>query len=137
MGKNDFCCAAYCSNRRNKRPQLQYYRIPKERKLRQKWLDLIRREGWTPNDYSRLCSEHFIKGKKSQDPDSPSYLPTVFRRTETAARKRETRNSQKTKEVPVQMAVTASRRMRKKSKVNHYRIVEGDTIVYTVHLLPS
>ena len=110
MGKSDFCCAAYCSNRRNKQPELEYYRIPKEEKLRAKWLPLIRRENFTPNDNTRLRSQHFIGGKRSLDKGSTSYLPTIFKRGKETLTQRKTRTSQRTKTVPIQLIKNAARR---------------------------
>ena len=79
MGKKEFCCATYCSNSRNKQPHLEYYRIPKEKMLREKWLSLIRRKDFRPSDSTRLCSEHFVGGKRLFEKDSGSYLPTIFK----------------------------------------------------------
>ena len=78
MGKSDFCCAPNCSNRRNRQRNIQFYRIPKEKAVRQKWLQRIRRKGFQPTENTRLCSEHFLGGKRSMDPASASYLPSVF-----------------------------------------------------------
>ncbi|KAJ8979720.1 hypothetical protein NQ317_015544 [Molorchus minor] len=33
---------------------------------------------WTPTDNSRICSAHFIGGKKSEDQHSESYNPMIF-----------------------------------------------------------
>ena len=33
---------------------------------------------WKPHNRSRICSDHFIGNKKSEDPRSPSYNPTTF-----------------------------------------------------------
>ena len=33
---------------------------------------------WMPKDQSRICSEHFVGNKKSDDPRSPSYNPSIF-----------------------------------------------------------
>jgi len=78
MGKNDFCCAPNCSNRRNRQRNIQFYRIPKDKAVRQKWLQRIRRKGFQPTESTRLCSQHFLGGKRSMDPASASYLPSVF-----------------------------------------------------------
>ena len=78
MGKNDFCCAPNCSNRRNRQRNIQFYRIPKDKAVRQKWLQRIRRKGFEPTESTRLCSQHFLGGKRSMDPASASYLPSLF-----------------------------------------------------------
>lgn len=33
---------------------------------------------WIPRKYSRICSAHFINGKKNDHPDHPGYIPTIF-----------------------------------------------------------
>lgn len=33
---------------------------------------------WQPTKWSRVCSQHFVGGKPSTDPASPSYAPAVF-----------------------------------------------------------
>lgn len=38
----------------------------------------MKRKDWTPTDHSRLCSEHFISGMKSNDPLNPDYIPSLF-----------------------------------------------------------
>ena len=73
-----FVAPPNCSNRRNRQRNIQFYRIPKEKAARQKWLQRIRRKGFQPAENTRLCSEHFLGGKRSMDPASASYLPSVF-----------------------------------------------------------
>ena len=78
MGKNDFCCAPNCSNRRNRKENIQFYRIPKDKELRKIWLLRIRRKQFKPTANTRLCSEHFVGGRRSMDPSSASYFPSIF-----------------------------------------------------------
>lgn len=33
---------------------------------------------WYPKPDDKICSEHFIGGKKSDAQASPSYIPTIF-----------------------------------------------------------
>uniref|UniRef100_A0A665T228 THAP-type domain-containing protein n=1 Tax=Echeneis naucrates TaxID=173247 RepID=A0A665T228_ECHNA len=63
----DSCCAIGCTNR-----QGDFYRIPSEKENPESrlWICALRRtsvpgegKGWQPSKYTRLCSEHFIKGK--------------------------------------------------------------------------
>lgn len=35
-------------------------------------------ELWLPKSHNRICSTHFIGNKKSNDPQSPSYVPSIF-----------------------------------------------------------
>ena len=69
----DSCCAIGCTNRRGDKPGLCFYRIPSEKEnpeRRRLWICALRRASvpgenkqWQPSKYTRLCSQHFIKGK--------------------------------------------------------------------------
>ena len=78
MGKNDFCCAHGCSNSRKRNPDPQFYRIPVDLSRRKAWLKRIRRENFTPTENTRICSEHFVGGAKSDDPEAKGYVPSIF-----------------------------------------------------------
>ncbi|XP_077537592.1 uncharacterized protein LOC144149813 [Haemaphysalis longicornis] len=79
-------CAAYgCTNNQKKRNVLRkqtcgthgvaqeecgcnmflLHRFPADPDLRQRWLSAVNRKGFTPTESSRLCSEHFVDGKRS------------------------------------------------------------------------
>lgn len=72
------CCAVGCSNRCTAGCKLSFYRFPTDPHRKALWISKINRKNWSPNDSSRVCSAHFIKGVKSDDPLSPDYVPTVF-----------------------------------------------------------
>ena len=83
----DSCCAVGCSNKREKGADCKwsFYRIPfgtdeKSLALRKKWVAAIKREKWTEKaiDNARICSDHFITGKRSNDPNHPDYVPLIF-----------------------------------------------------------
>lgn len=76
MGK--CCCAINCRNRFNKSSQLSFYRLPKSQEKRRKWIAAIGRLNWNPTSETWLCSSHFVSGKKSNDPQHPDYVPSVF-----------------------------------------------------------
>ena len=38
----------------------------------------MKRENWHPTEHTWLCSEHFIRKHKSENPLSPDYVPSVF-----------------------------------------------------------
>ena len=40
------CCAVNCTNRKTKNNELAFYRIPKTKERREKWLQAIKRKGW-------------------------------------------------------------------------------------------
>ena len=95
--KNDFCCAPGCSNSRKTSGDLNFYRIPKDINRRQVWLKRIRRKNFSPTVNTRLCSEHFIGGHKSDDLNSVSYNPSVFKHSHDKSKlSRSTQNSLRT-----------------------------------------
>lgn len=80
-------CAAYgCSNNQKKRNILRkqlcgthgvaqeecgcnmflLHRFPADPALKQRWLSAINRKDFTPSESSRLCSEHFVDGKRTE-----------------------------------------------------------------------
>ncbi|XP_062849916.1 uncharacterized protein LOC134312143 [Trichomycterus rosablanca] len=84
------CCVPCCFNRSEskKTTKLSFYRFPCDEKEKRKWLQMIRREHFTPNCNSRVCSWHFPFGKAAgpsrfawneekifQLPDHPSIPP--------------------------------------------------------------
>ena len=83
MGKS--CCVIRCTSKYKKGNGLHFYRIPKEPDDRRKlWIAAIKPVGpngqqcqWEPKDDHRVCSRHFIKGTKSNDPDNPDYVPSI------------------------------------------------------------
>ena len=56
------CCCVGCTNRQVKRSSLKFIRFPEDEQLRNKWIAAIRRENWKPNEHTRICGQHFIKG---------------------------------------------------------------------------
>ena len=72
------CFAVGCPNCYHKGCGLSFYRFPANHSRRNKRLAAIKRKDWQPSDYSWICSAHFVSGKKSNDPLSPDYVPSVF-----------------------------------------------------------
>ena len=96
MGKNDFCCAYGCSNNCKRNSDLQFYRIPKELSRRKLWLRRIQRENVSPTDNTRISSEHFVGGSKSDDPEAERYVPSIFSHSHSVSNTpRRSRNSLK------------------------------------------
>ncbi|XP_048834736.1 uncharacterized protein LOC125709837 [Brienomyrus brachyistius] len=73
------CVVVGCRNRRTPGTTLSFYRFPRDPERKQRWIAAVNREGWQPNEGSRLCSTHFISGKQVKNPRSPDYVPSVFR----------------------------------------------------------
>ncbi|XP_056144593.1 uncharacterized protein LOC130124497 [Lampris incognitus] len=59
------CCVPLCLNRSESKTEtkLSFYRFPPKDKDKKRWLQLIRRDGFTPSPCSRVCSWHFPNGK--------------------------------------------------------------------------
>ncbi|KAK3889587.1 hypothetical protein Pcinc_006435 [Petrolisthes cinctipes] len=49
--------------------------------LREKWIAAVKRDGWQPTLYTRLCSDHFAKGHRDSNPLSPDFVPSIFHHT--------------------------------------------------------
>ena len=82
------CCAIGCRNRYSNGSSLSFYRFPVDLDRRCKWIAAIKRKNWEPNQHSFLCSDHFTTGRKSQDPLSPDFVPSVFQYTDSPTRKK-------------------------------------------------
>uniref|UniRef100_A0A224ZA07 THAP domain-containing protein 11 n=1 Tax=Rhipicephalus zambeziensis TaxID=60191 RepID=A0A224ZA07_9ACAR len=81
------CCVVGCTNSYKKCPPgTKLFRFPARPCFihqREHWIRSVRRVNedgtvWQPAKWSRVCSQHFVGGKPSTDPASPSYAPAVF-----------------------------------------------------------
>ena len=86
MGKS--CCAVGCTNRYLKSCGLQFYRFPENQERRRRWIAAVNRKNWEPNQYTWICSSHFINGVKNNDPASPAYVPTIFRHVKSPVKRK-------------------------------------------------
>ena len=80
-----YCSAVGCNNSgyRDGPRGVKFYRFPKELSRRKKWILRVNRTEpngslWKPSINARLCSDHFVSGKKSDEPDDPDYEPSIF-----------------------------------------------------------
>lgn len=48
----------------------------------------MRRENWMPGEHSWICSKHFLSGTKSNNPELPNYVPSVFPHTKSPEERR-------------------------------------------------
>uniref|UniRef100_A0AAQ4S001 THAP domain-containing protein 1 n=1 Tax=Gasterosteus aculeatus aculeatus TaxID=481459 RepID=A0AAQ4S001_GASAC len=83
----DNCCAPGCTKKRGKNKGTSFYRVPKNAERRAKWISAIKRarskqnktERWDPPAVGFcLCTDHFISGRKSDNPLSPDFVPSIF-----------------------------------------------------------
>uniref|UniRef100_A0A3P9LUP1 THAP domain-containing protein 1 n=1 Tax=Oryzias latipes TaxID=8090 RepID=A0A3P9LUP1_ORYLA len=75
------CVAVGCHNRKTPDSRLSFYRFPRDKDRKQRWIAAVKRAVWQSTDASRLCSEHFVSGKQSKNQFSPDYIPSVFKHT--------------------------------------------------------
>ena len=59
-----------CHKAYRKGSGIQFYRFTTDPERRSKWIAAVSHENWQPNEYSWLCSKHFVSGKKSNNPSS-------------------------------------------------------------------
>ena len=82
------CCAIGCTNRLTKGSTLSFYRFPADVERRRLWIAAINRRDWEPNEYSYVCSAHFVSGKKINDELSPDYVPSIFHHVSSPLKRR-------------------------------------------------
>ena len=82
-------CAVGCFNRSSKGSTLTFCHFPVDLERRAQWIAAVGRKNWKPTEYMWLCGAHFISGKKSNDPLSPDYVPSVFGHVSSLVRKGE------------------------------------------------
>ena len=76
------CAVVGCHNRQSKHCQISFYRFPKEKERRRRWIAFVSRKNsdgsaWEPGNGDRVCSKHFITGKKSDLFTSPDFVPSI------------------------------------------------------------
>ena len=57
---------------------LSFYQIPTDMKLRNMWLHWIGRGSFKPNKCDRVCSKHFVGGKKTCLHNVPTVVHKKF-----------------------------------------------------------
>ncbi len=78
-----YCCIPQCESNNRQNPELSFHKIPKNPELKKKWMRLLKRKGVRePGPSYRVCSMHFVEGKKRYTND----IPTIFA-TKSKARK--------------------------------------------------
>ena len=84
------CAVVGCHNHHYKGSLISFYCFPTDVERRHRWISFfsqINSNGtpWKPGEEDRLCSEHFVSKKKSNLPNNPDYVPSVY--PETIAKK--------------------------------------------------
>ncbi|XP_041930778.1 THAP domain-containing protein 11-like isoform X2 [Alosa sapidissima] len=74
------CCVVGCRNRRYCKPGLTFHNFPVDPERRAKWIEVIGRgrPNWQPNVHARVCGDHFVSGRKSENPRTLDYTPSIF-----------------------------------------------------------
>lgn len=93
------CCAVGCTNRASKSSNKRFFRVPADPKRKMKWVVAINRKRWLPNQYSRLCSDHFVSGQPNVDPAHPDYVPCVFKEGDRIKAERKLERYQRVKQL--------------------------------------
>ncbi|CAN7980244.1 unnamed protein product, partial [Ixodes pacificus] len=104
------CAVSGCSNnhrkRKNQRQQLcavhqrtscdcgvvKFHRFPKDPVLKRRWLSALNRKDFTPTEHTRVCSAHFVAGKKT-DENIVSQLSLGYARKVVIGRRRLVRDA--------------------------------------------
>ena len=58
------CCVPGCYSNTKKNRELSFYKFPREKVTRDKWINAIKRKAFIPIDHHLVCSQHFKGGKK-------------------------------------------------------------------------
>ncbi|XP_022167831.1 THAP domain-containing protein 6-like, partial [Myzus persicae] len=80
------CCVVNCSNTYKNTTNVKFYNFPNkpyQSELKKQWIYAVKRldnngQLWYPRPHSVICSEHFVGNKRSNDSNSPSYIPSLF-----------------------------------------------------------
>ena len=86
------CCVPLCYNNSHKHKDIKFYVIPADKKLREVWLNNISRKCFKPTSGHRVCSAHFVGGKKTYLNNVPTITPKIMEKTQV--KERTSRNSQ-------------------------------------------
>ena len=58
------CCVFKCKTRKNKNPDLKFFRLPVDENRLELWLKRINRgDNLKPSEHTRICQLHFIEGE--------------------------------------------------------------------------
>ena len=69
------CCAVDCADRYS---GLGFFCFLVDLQCRETLVKAVSRAKWRPSTHDRLCGDHFIGKKPSDDPNDVDYVPTIF-----------------------------------------------------------
>jgi len=81
------CVVVDCYNHHQTRGGISFYCFPVDNlERRRKWISFVSRQNedgspWESADGDRVCSAHFISGKKSDDAGDPDFVSSVYPKT--------------------------------------------------------
>jgi len=123
MVKN--CSTVGCTKVYKKDNGISFYWFPTNVERKRKWIAAVRWENRMSTKHSWICSQHFVTGKKSNNPLAPNYILSIFehvsspvkRRLETEAGQFERRQAMKRRWQTAARNATAT----------HHTVSEADT----------
>ena len=77
------CCVTGRSKRFDKEDSFDFHIFSKTEPRTTLWKNAFRRKDpitggdWEPPSHPSLCTQHFISGRKSDDPNHPDYVPSI------------------------------------------------------------
>ena len=77
----------------------------------------MRRDKWSPQEWDRLCSVHFVSGKSSKNPRDVDYVPSVFFFNRSPSRRATLRTEAARREKEIQRRIYAENLDNKKEIV--------------------
>ena len=80
------CCIPTCNSNTKRNPEPSYHKIPNDKKLRRMWLHWIGRANFKPKNHHRVCSKHFIGGKKTCLHNTPTLVEKLLLPTQAKPR---------------------------------------------------
>ena len=80
------CCVVGCTKRFKKGDGIKFHIFPQTKPRRTMWINAVKRIDVNTGKngfHLSVCSQHFISGKKTDDPNHPDYVPSVNLKYET------------------------------------------------------
>ncbi len=71
------CCVPGCYNNNKKDKEVSCHKFPKDKLVREKWINAIKRNDFIPTNHHRVCSNHFMGGGGGERMNL-SDIPTIF-----------------------------------------------------------